>query len=130
MKLIKTSFATFSFFLLLVIIFTSCKHEAGVLDKCLGKNIVIDTIKIQGDNSTSLQVDTTTTPYTLGDIKIDTTSIKADIRKAPFIGSIDNGKTWFLLPHNFANLKVGTYKLITKDSDSCISSVYPLSVTY
>ncbi len=104
----------------------SCKHEAGVLDKCLGKNIVIDT------SQTILvpTVDSSKKPAVLGEILIDTTLISADIKKRPYYGSIDGGISgWHLLPLDTL-LPVGTYHLVIKDGDGCLSGVYTQQITY
>ncbi len=104
----------------------SCKHEAGTLDKCLGKNIVLDTTNTLVNNVE----DTTTTPPTLGEILIDTPFVKADIVKRPYYGSIDGGKSgWHLLPLD-TMLPAGTYHLIVKDGDGCLSSTYTQYITY
>lgn len=104
----------------------SCKHEAGVLDKCLGKNITLDTTQtILVPN-----VDTTVKPAVLGEILIDTTFVKADIKKRPYYGSIDGGISgWHLLPLDTL-LPKGTYHLVIKDGDGCLSEVYSQNITY
>ena len=104
----------------------SCKHEAGVLDKCLGKNIVLDT----SQTILTPAVDTTVKPAALGEILIDTTLVKADIKKRPYYGSIDGGVSgWHLLPLDTL-LPVGTYHLVIKDGDGCLSNVYSQQITY
>lgn len=104
----------------------SCKHEAGVLDKCLGKNIVLDT----SQTILAPAVDSSKKPAVLGEILIDTSLIKADIKKRPFYGSIDGGVSgWHLLPLDTL-LPVGTYYLVIKDGDGCLSEVYSQQITY
>lgn len=103
----------------------SCKHEAGVLDKCLGKNIVIDTSQTLAIPN----VDSSKTPVSLGEILIDTSYVKADIIKRPYYGSIDGGISgWHLLPLD-TMLPIGTYHLVVKDGDGCLSEVYTQKIT-
>jgi len=105
---------------------TSCKHDAGVLDKCLGKNITIDTT---ADQLVLTPLDTTTTPWTAGEIMIDSskTYIKADNRKPPFSVSFDGGKTWQKLPIDSAKCMLKSYKIVVKDADGCLSPVYTIA---
>lgn len=126
MKLLKR-LASFSLVAATIgIISQSCKHEAGTLDKCLGKNIVLDTTNTLVSNIE----DTTTNPVTLGEILIDTPFVKADIVKKPYYGSIDGGKSgWHLLPLD-TMLPVGTYHLVVKDGDGCLSPIYTQYITY
>jgi len=114
-------------FLLTIGLMPSCKHDAGVLDKCLGKNISLDTTYVQ-NNFTS--IDTTTNPKTPGELILDTNGyyIKADKRKTPYTISIDGGKTW---KSKFPIDTVGftaSYKVIIKDADGCLSPTYTISL--
>jgi|GEM_PF-7019626 len=103
-----------SVFMLAVFCITSCKHEAGVLDKCLGKNLTIDTSSSTGMASSSGNV---------GEINFDTMYIGADIKKPPFLGSVDSGVHWFSLPVD-TTLNSGSYKVVIKDADNCLSPIY------
>ena len=114
-------------FLLAIGLIPSCKHDAGVLDKCLGKNITLDTNYVQNDYT---KIDTTTSPMTPGELIIDTTGyfIKADKLSPPYSISIDAGKTWI---NKFPIDTIGfttSYKVIIKDADGCLSPSYTISL--
>ena len=113
-------------FLITIGLMPSCKHDAGVLDKCLGKNITIDTT---GDQLVLIPLDTTTKPWTGGEIMVDSSKsyIKADNRKPPFTVSFDGGKTWQKLPLDSSNCILKSYKIVVKDADGCISPTYNIA---
>jgi len=100
--------------------FNACKHEAGVLDKCLGKEIKLDTNRLH-NNSDSMLVSATT--YTQYYIYFDSSTIGGNGKK-PYLASIDNGRNWKTISDTFSNLNYGNYKLLVKDADSCVSSTY------
>ena len=98
---------------------TSCKHEAGVLDKCLGKNIAIDTLVVQ-DTLGSLSGT---------EIIIDSTMVRDDNPKPPFSVSFDMGKSWNKLPLDTQNLATSkAYTIMIKDKDSCVSNPYTINL--
>lgn len=115
--------------IVLVIMNTSCKHDA---EWCNDKVITIDTSL--NFIAATPQVDTIN--HILGAIVIDTSSaggnayVKANIVSRPYFGSIDGGKTWAKLPINDTTLGVGTYKVIIKDGHGCESQVYTQKITY
>lgn len=115
--------------IVLVIMNTSCKHDA---EWCNDKVITIDTSL--NFIAATPQVDTVN--HILGAIIIDTSNsggnafVKANIVSRPYYGSIDGGKTWSKLPINDTTLKVGTYKVIVKDGHGCESQVYTQVITY
>lgn len=110
----------------------SCKHEAGVLDKCLGKDLRVNVKSIQNSDSTFLTIDTTVTPIQKGQINFDSAFVSVNLSKKtpPYLGSINGGKTWKILPYKFSNLDTGTYLLLTKDADSCTSATEKITITY
>jgi len=102
----------------------SCKHSA---DWCAGKVITIDT---------TTSIVSPADPITKkGSIDIDTTAanilsyVKSNIKRRPYYGSVDGGKTWTKLPLN-DTLPVGTYQVVVKDGDGCESQVYSQTITY
>jgi len=107
---------------------TSCKHEAGVLDKCLGKNIVLDTTYVKNNNFTS--IDTNATPKTPGELFLDTSAsyIKADNLKPPYKISVDGGKTWIKTYPLDSMGFTKSYQVIVKDADGCVSPSYTISL--
>ncbi len=112
--------------LLAIGLMPSCKHDAGVLDKCLGKNITIDTT---ADQLVLMPLDTTTKPWTGGEIYIDSSKsyIKADNRKPPYTVSFDGGKSWQKLPIDSSNCLLKSYQIVVKDADGCVSPTYNIA---
>ncbi len=114
-------------FLLTVGSITSCKHDAGVLDKCLGKNITLDTTYVQNNMTI---IDNTTTPPTAGELILDTTNVyvKSDKRTPPYSISLNGGQTWIKkYPIDSIGL-TKSYKVVIKDGDGCLSPVYTISL--
>jgi len=101
----------------------ACKHEAGVLDKCLGKEIKLDTSRLHNNSDSMLVSATTNTQYY---IYFDSSTIGGSGKK-PYLASIDNGKNWKTIADTFSNLNYGNYNILIKDADSCLSSLYPFT---
>lgn len=113
-------------------VLASCKHEAGILDKCLGKDLKVKVISIMNSDLSIILIDTTTLPIQKGIINFDTAFVSVNLlkKKSPFLGSIDGGKSWKVLPYKFSNLDTGKYFLQIKDADSCTSATENLTITY